>query len=198
MRVACPSCNAEHALEALLTREADARAVAALVEHSLAFGALVLRYVALFRPGKRRLGLERMATLVNELLPDIERGAITRKGREWPTTQDTWRAALETMLAARDKGTLGLPLTSHGYLYEVLCGLADKAEAQAERATEAERRHRGGVLSDAPAPAAVTLVIAAPPPAYQQGPSRAALKLQQQIAAAQVNRAGMPKEEPAP
>jgi hypothetical protein len=44
------------------------------------------------------------------------------------------------MLATRDAGRLDLPLKGHGYLYAVLQGLADKAEASAEQQAEAQRR----------------------------------------------------------
>jgi hypothetical protein len=192
MRVTCPSCQAEHALEALLTREAEARAVASVLERGVPFGALLLRYIALFRPGKRRLGLERMASLIEELLPDLQRGAITRKGREWAASPEVWRASFEAVLAARDKGSLTLPLTSHGYLFEIVCAQVDKAEAASEREREAERRNRGGPAPSAPqAPMGVMSVISTGhvPRPYGPGPSRAALKLQQQIAEARQARA---------
>lgn len=145
MRITCPSCHAEASLEVLVGREADARAVSAFLARQVLLGDVLIRYVALFRPAKRRLGLARMVALLEELMPDIERGAIARKGRDWLATPELWRAAIEQVLANRDKGTLSLPLSGHGYLYEVLQGMADKAEAQAERATEGERRGRAHV-----------------------------------------------------
>lgn len=147
MRITCPSCHAEASLEVLVGREADARAVSAFLARHVLLGDALLRYVALFRPAKRRLGLARMVALIEELMPDIERGAIARKGRDWPVTHELWRTAIEQVLSNRDKGTLSLPMTGHGYLYEVLQSLADKAEAQAEREAEAGRRgraHRAG------------------------------------------------------
>lgn len=177
MRLTCPACHAEQSLDAALGREADARAVAALVERSVPLGAALVRYIGLFRPAKRRLGMDRMVALVMELLPDIERGAIARKGRDWPVTAALWMAAFDQVLAARDKGTLTLPLSSHGYLYEVLCGLADKAEAAAERQQEDQRRQRreaGPVQSEAmPLTQAVGAVLpmAAPAPAPAAAPA---------------------------
>lgn len=203
MRLTCPACNAENSLEVLVGREADARAVAGFLERHLPMGESLLRYIALFRPAKRRLGLGRMVALVEELMPDIERHAIDRKGREWRADPRAWRAAFDTVLAARDKGTLSLPLTSHGYLYEVLVGLAEKAEAAVEQQREAERTRPAEMRSTrgprdlasmaqsvgqslaavpAPAPAAVAVSVAAPqPPA---GPSRAAREIRAQIEAA--------------
>lgn len=187
MRVTCPGCHAEHALEVLIGREAEARAVAQLLERGLPFGGLVLRYIALFRPGKRRLGLDRMAALITELLPDIERRAITRKGRDWAAPVDVWQASIEAVLAARDKGTLTLPLTSHGYLYEVICAQADKAEAAAERQTEEERRNHRRAGTAPAVPASVASVINADPPAPTvpppSGPSKAALRIKAEMVA---------------
>lgn len=145
MRITCPSCHAEASLDVLVGREADARAVSAFLARHVMLGDVMLRYIALFRPAKRRLGLARMVALIEELMPDIERGAIARKGRDWPTTPELWRAAMEQVLANNAKGTLSLPLSGHGYLHEVLQGMSDRCEAQAERATEGQRRGRAHV-----------------------------------------------------
>jgi hypothetical protein len=192
MRVSCPACQAEMSLDVLLGREADAQAVANFITRHVGMGDLLVRYVALFRPAKRRLALARVVALLQELMPDIERGAIARKGRDWPVTADTWRAGIEAIFAKRDKGTLTLPLTSHGLLYEVMCSLADKAEAQAEAQTEAQRRdHR--TTGQAVGPVAAVLAVkagaaaAAPLPDYSR-PSSAALRLKAQMAAAQAAR----------
>jgi len=189
MRVTCPSCHAEISLEALLESESARRAVARLAEISVPFGALMLRYVALFRPATRRLSIDRMVSLLEEILPDIERGAVRRKGRDWPAPRDTWRAAVEQVLANRDKGTLKLPLTSHGYLHEVICGMAERFEAAAERERETARRTRAPAPGWAAGAAPLATVLAtpapaAPPPNYGTGPSRAARELRAQIESA--------------
>lgn len=201
MRVSCPSCNAETSLEVLLGREADARAVANFMERHVLFGEVLVRYIALFRPAKRRLGIARMVTLVEELLPDIERGVINRKGRDWDAPRDNWRAALETVIAKRDKGTLTLPLTSHGLLHEVLAGLAEKYEARTEAEREQERKRGGaGSTGDGPrnlaalaadigtAPGAPGPVEARPPIDYSR-PSRASLAIKAQMEAGMRKRA---------
>jgi len=196
MRLKCPTCNAEMDLDVLLAHEEGRHVLAQMLLLGVPMGALLVRYVGLFRPGKRALAMSRTLSLLAELWPDMQRGAITRKGRDWPTTPAQWQQAIETVLAARDKGTLTPPLTSHGYLYEVLLGLADKAEGQAERERESAQRGRAfvagpqgvGALLDVagqaaavPAQAAPALVIAAPaPPA---GPSATARKIQAEIAA---------------
>ncbi|HRD84325.1 MAG TPA: hypothetical protein PLF63_04045 [Rubrivivax sp.] len=68
----------------LLQHEAARRAVARLAQLSLPFGALTLQYMALFKPASRALSIDRMVRLIEELLPDIERRAVTRNGRDWP------------------------------------------------------------------------------------------------------------------
>lgn len=203
MRLTCPACHAETSLDALLGREVDARAVAGLLERHLPLGDVLMRYIGLFRPAKRRLGLARMVALVEEQLPDIERHAIDRKGRQWRVEPRAWRAGFDAVLAARDKGVLVLPLTSHGYLYEVLCGLAEKTEAALETQREAERRdhraagmrggprnladvastvdqslHNAAELEPGVVPAIAPVLAVAPPPA---GPSRAALAIRRQM-----------------
>ena len=204
MRLKCPSCNAEMDLDVLLAHEEGRHVLAQLLLMGVPMGALLLRYIGMFRPGKRALAMSRTLALLSELWPDITRGAITRKGRDWATTPAQWQQAFEQMLAARDKGSLTLPLTSHGYLYEVLLGMVDKAEGQAERERESSHRgraHTGGTQSisalldstgqarSVPAPP----VIAAPAPAT--GPSRYALKLRAEIAAKKAVRT--PTDEPA-
>jgi hypothetical protein len=145
MRLKCPSCNAEMDLDVLLAHEEGRHVLAQLLQLGVPMGALLVRYVGLFRPGKRALSMSRTLSLLAELWPDMQRQAITRKGREWPTTPGLWQQAIEQVLAARDKGNLTLPLTSHGYLFEVLLGLVDKAEGQAERERENAQRGRAHV-----------------------------------------------------
>lgn len=180
MRLTCSACHAEQSLEAAIGREVDARALAAFIDRNLPLGALLVRYLALFRPEKRRLSFARTVALFEELRPDLERAAITRKGRDWQAPEALWRAAIEQVLAARDKGTLTLPLSSHGYLYEVLAGHADKAEAVAERAHEQAVRTRPPAAGEAPGAVPVVQALQAPAPLAprpydpSQGPSRAA------------------------
>lgn len=200
MRLSCPACHATFSLDVALARDADAEAVAQLLDEHLVpeLRGVLVRYLALFRPGKNQLGIARAVRLAGELAVDMHRGAITRKGRDWAAPLAVWRDAIEHMLAMRDKGTLTLPLSGHGYLYEVICGMADKAEAATEREVEAAARLR----TAAPQPAGQAVVHLAqvlvssppPPPPYDlsQGPSRAARELQARIAAARAAKAAPP------
>ena len=212
MRIACPACSAEMDLAVLLTHEQARRAVARLAQVSLPFGALTLQYMALFKPASRALSIDRMVRLIDELLPDIERRSITRNGRDWDADIESWRAALRVVLGMRDGGTLRLPLTDHGLLYQVLANQASKVEAGRERDTEAtRRRHRpagptgdeprdlGMVVADAiasqahadahPGPKASAPAPLSAAPITPPGPSRAALETRARIAAFQASRA---------
>jgi hypothetical protein len=95
----------------------------------------------LFAPAKQRLRWGRVESLLAELLAMIESGRIERNGRVWPVPLDYWQMAIEAVLANTH---LRRPLKSHGYLLEILAGLADKAEAKAEIRTEQARQGHAG------------------------------------------------------
>jgi hypothetical protein len=191
MNVTCPSCGAEMDLDVLLAHEDSRQALARLATLSLPLGKRVLQYIRLFKPTTRQLGHGRVVKLIEELLPDLQREAITHNGRTWNAKLETWSTAIERVLERRDTGKLTLPLKSHGYLYEVIAALADKVEAVAETALEAERRnHRAaGAAPELHSAAAVLqpVVVQAP-----TSPSAYARKLQAEIAARKQPREGDP------
>jgi len=178
----CTACGAKESLDALLLRMIDddvvRRLIADVITQSLPLGGQVVSYLRLHKPPKQRLRMAGVARLLAELVPDIRRGAITRKGREWQAPAEAWRAAFAAVFEARDKGTLDLPLDGNAYLYEVLMRHADRAEGAAERATEMERgqaarsrAHAGGprglaaaLDAIAPGPAAADAAARAPQP----------------------------------
>lgn len=197
----CTVCGAEEALDNLLARMIDddqvRRLLADVLTQSLPIGGLVVSYLRMHKPARQRLRMAKVATLLAELVPDIRRGAVTRKGREWAAPIEAWRHAFAAVFEARDKGTLELPLEGNGYLYEVLLRQADKAEGAAEREREQAVRARpfvagpqdaGGLLSGLvnlpatlpPALKEAPVVHVSAPPA---GPSAAARKIQAEIAA---------------
>lgn len=214
----CPACGAEESLDGLLGRMIDdtdtRRLIADVLTTSLPLGGDVVRYLRLHKPAKQRLRMSRVAALLAELVPDIKRGAITRKGRDWQAGHETWRQALAAVHEAKDKGTLQLPLDGNAYLYEVIVRMVDRHERDAEGRAEAERQNRraagwrdpgatsvaqvvaqvaalGGELPVAPA---LPINTTTPPPAYT-GPSRAALKLRAEIEAARALRQGGSTEQ---
>jgi hypothetical protein len=164
---ACPVCGAEESLDALLLRMIDddevRRLIAEVITTSLPLGGQVVQYLRLHKPQKHVLSITKVRKLLAELVPDIARGAITARGRDWVVSSETWRAAFAELFRARDRGTLDLPLQGNGYLYAVLMRMADSVEADAERTREHERRH--GTYRVATQPAPITATAATQPPA---------------------------------
>ena len=150
MRCTCPACGSSFSLDALLGNEGARDAVIAALDFPAPLGQQMIRYLALFRPAQRSISLDRIANLINELLPMIQAAAITRNGRIYNAPQDYWRMAMEDMVGKRGTGSLTLPLKSHGYLLAIIEGYNLKAEQRQETAVEARR---GGVTPITAVPA---------------------------------------------
>lgn len=150
----CAVCGAEESLDSIILRLIDddqvRRLIADVMNKSLPLGGLVVRYLRLHKPAKQRLRMERVAQVLGELVPDLQRGFITRKHREWQAPAEAWKLALQSVFDAAEKRTLTLPLDGNAYLYEILMRMADKAEATAERDQQQAAKHR----STPPSPAA--------------------------------------------
>jgi len=138
--LSCPVCGSELGLDHLFVDADNRAAVARLVAVGLPIGARLLQYVRLFAPAKTTLTQRKQVRLILQLLPDLERLAITHRGRDWRVPLDAWSQGIDQMLTARDAGKLDLPMKGHGYLYAILVGLADKTEAVAEVQAEAAKR----------------------------------------------------------
>ncbi|MDR3370700.1 hypothetical protein [Rhodoferax sp.] len=136
----CPVCGTGLSMAHLLVNADDRAAVVRLLALSTPLGAAVGRYISLFTPPKTSLTLRKQVRIVLQLLPDLERRAITHRGRDWSVPLKVWEAGIDQMLAARDAGKLDLPMKGHAYLYTILMSLADKTEAVAETQHEAQRR----------------------------------------------------------
>lgn len=120
MNIRCPNCGAENSLDSLIADSDAAELLLLVLELDKEIGKAAIRYLGLFRPAKSKLGWGRVATLLKELLPDMQRGVISRNGSEYPAPPAAWVYGFQTALAARDEGRLKLPLKSHGWLYEVI------------------------------------------------------------------------------
>lgn len=142
IEVACPVCASEFDLAALLASEEERRALARLVALSSPLRARLVQYLQLHKPPKQRLTGPKVARLLEQLLPDVERGCIAWKGRDWPAPLPAWQAAIDQLLSKRMAAQLQLPLKGHGYLYAVLAGMADKHEAAQEQEREQAARSR--------------------------------------------------------
>lgn len=129
MRTRCPCCGTTLSLDALVAHEGAREALQAVFKLGGALGSAMVRYIALFRPDARELTLERVAKLINEVLPDIQAQRIMRGGQVFDAPMEAWIWAIEQSLAARDEGRLKTPLKGHGWLYEIISGYRPTAGA---------------------------------------------------------------------
>lgn len=120
MIIKCPSCGAQHSLDAIVADRAAADALTSALRMAGGVGDAVLRYLALHRPVKSSLSFARVAKLLGELLPDVQAQRIERGGQVHPAPPEAWVWAIDQMVARRDAGQLSTPLKSHGYLYETI------------------------------------------------------------------------------
>ena len=127
MKTRCPCCGAENSLDALIAHEQARQSLWTLANIGGAMTQGLVRYLGLFRPAKSALSSARMASLMAELLPDIQAGQICRNGQAYSAPVAAWAYAFNEVLAARDSGRLKTPLKSHGYLYEIIAGWAGNA-----------------------------------------------------------------------
>lgn len=171
--LSCPTCGTELDLAVLFAHEQDQRALARLASVSIPLGARVLQYLALFTPPKQRLTSAKKIKLILQLLPDLERQAITHKGRDWEAPLAAWAQAIDQMLAARDAQRLELPMKGHGYLFAILAGMADKHEASAEQQREQQLR-TGPRAATTNGPASVAALVQQAQPAAATRPTPAA------------------------
>lgn len=161
----CPVCRNPLTWEIVFAHQGVRDAMLALV-NAHADGARLLRpllgYITLFAPKKTAMRYERVASLANELVAMIRSAQIERDGRVWPAPAGYWQQAFEEVVNRSHAGALRLPLASHGYLFEVIVGYANKAESKAELLQEKQRAGHAGVGS----------VLGRPVVTQQSGPAR--------------------------
>ncbi len=141
MSMACPVCRSELSIAQLFINEEAQRTFNRLAVLSIPLGVRVSRYLTLFTPPKTRLTQDKQLKIIEQLLPDMERGAITLAGVDWQAPKAVWSQAFDRVFSVADDGKLSLPLSGHGYLYSTIRDLANKAEARAEAKTEQDRRN---------------------------------------------------------
>lgn len=73
---------------------------------------------------------------------------IERNGRLWSAPMPYWSQAFDAVWLSKAK--LTLPLKSHGYLFEIIVGFANKAEAGQEKQAEQGRQY--GRTQESPVP----------------------------------------------
>lgn len=142
MQIKCPACYAVFSLETAVALDAARVALSTALQMPAPLSGLIAQYLGMFRSAGRVLAFDRAERLMAELLPMLTEQRVERAGNARACPLPIWQQALERMVEHRAAGKLELPLKSHGYLLEIAFGLADKAEAAAER--EAEERRRSG------------------------------------------------------
>lgn len=152
MNLTCPTCYAQHSLDAMLELANSKDVAAAVARVPGGMGPLVLRYLSLFRTKGKAMNAEKAAKLIGELADAMNDATVRKHGRDWSAPLDDWRAAIELLLAPETRPpTLDLPLTSNKYLVGVMTRKANNAEAKAEHKREAERA-RGIRTAPSPSP----------------------------------------------
>lgn len=143
MKTRCPNCGATLSLDALMAHDAAREALALVFGVSGALGGAITRYLGLFRPAKRELTMDRVAKLLREIVPDIQAQRIERNGQVHAAPAEAWVWAIGQTLDARDAGRLTLPLSSHGWLYEVITSWRPAGTALAPTAEQPARKASG-------------------------------------------------------
>jgi hypothetical protein len=157
MQITCPSCGSGFPLEAGFL-DADAKRLAALFAGlEPALGRAAISYLRLFAPPKTRLRLPRAVRLMEQLVDLVSEGTVSADDRVnivRPATQAMWAAGIEQMLADVKlvQGCRASPLANHNYLRKVVFGLADQADAVAERARDQSARQRASTTGGSPQP----------------------------------------------
>lgn len=118
MKCKCPACGAVLSLDVLLQHEQASLAVINALSLNGEFGRLAVQYLALFRPEKSALTMDRLAKLLSELVSEVQTGQFYRNGQSYNAPLECWIDGLTIVLNSRHN--IKRPLTSHGYLYEVM------------------------------------------------------------------------------
>lgn len=141
MRATCPDCGTQGHVSAFFAEDDGKRLAAILAGMAPELGRATIAYLGLFKPAKTALRMARAVKLAQELDELASAGSVCRDERSGvrrPCSAATWASGIEVMLAQRT--SLTLPLESHNYLRAVVYGLADKADAAAERQREEDAR----------------------------------------------------------
>lgn len=152
MRATCPDCGAQGHVSAFFADEDGKRFASVLAGMQPELGRATIAYLGLFKPAKTALRMARAVKIAQELDALANAGAVCRDERggvRRACSPTTWAAGIEQMLQQR--AVLTLPIENHNYLRAIVFGLADKADATAERQREADARAGRHLEAAAPA-----------------------------------------------
>jgi len=145
--ITCPSCGLQYPVDAGLIEGDGKRLAAVVAEMEPQLARTALAYLRLFKPPKSALRTARAVKILQELLELVKQETVCkdeRGGIRRPAPPAAWCAGIEQML--QQPGRLSLPLSNHNYLRQIVFGLADAADANAERQRDQQIRSapRGG------------------------------------------------------
>lgn len=130
MRLRCPVCHAEAALEAWVEDDAAREMMGLLSALDATLARPLVAYLGLFRSGSRALSWERALRIARDVLA-LDANALRLAAALSQT--------VEQLRVKRDAGDVR-PLTGHNYIKRVLEGMPSGAVAAVERAQDAPRR----------------------------------------------------------
>lgn len=133
MKGVCQSCGAVAPLEWFLADGKYKQCLAVMATIPREVAPVTVRYLGLFRPASgRAMSPDKTVRILGEIAALVTAGHVQVKGKvARPCQARIWAEAMEQMLVQRD--ALDLPMASHVYLLKVAYGLADVADAGAER-----------------------------------------------------------------
>ena len=163
MLCTCPACGFPAPLLSFTAEQAAGEFASLMGRVPPQVAHLVEQYLQMFATPKHKPTFAKAVRVLAPLVQVIEAGTVQHAKREWAVTLPQIGEGLAYMVSRRAE--LTLPLKSHGYLWKVLAGATDKAEAQAE-AKGIEQQRTGQDKA-----------------AASQGPSKAELTAAQQVRA---------------
>jgi hypothetical protein len=129
----CPSCGTKGPVDIFLAEPKYKAAFAEALKIPPALADLVLPYLGLFAPPSgRAIRADKLLRVSRELRELVTSGQVTRKGITQAAPLDAWRYGMEQTIAARDAGSLELPLDDHNYMASIVWRQANKAAGRQE------------------------------------------------------------------
>lgn len=126
----CPDCGHKFPLQQALADAEARQALAAALELPAPLAKLVPAYLALLSPPGKAIAMPKLARLLRDLTEQVTSAQVTRNRITHAAPLELWRMGIEETLAARDAGSLILPLADHNYLAEVVWRLAAKSKGR--------------------------------------------------------------------
>ncbi|MDQ7002626.1 MAG: hypothetical protein Q9N02_08095 [Ghiorsea sp.] len=125
MNITCPSCGCNGSLELFMADREFREAILSAADLPSNCGALVLRYIGLFRPMKRQLTPSRAAKLIAETLEFVTSSPTIFGKQEVHIPAYMWQRGLQAVL---DKPNLTRPLKNHNLLIKIAITLATQRD----------------------------------------------------------------------